>query len=77
MALEFFMEKQEKILEIKVHPSERNIPVSLVHLELSPGRYFTMCGPLGKKTVRSVLKAIEGMGDTLTAESQLESDFEI
>lgn len=62
-------------ISIPIHDDDKDVPISLVHIELSPGRYATLCGPLGRKTLEALqgtLKACEGV---LT--SGPETDFEI
>ncbi len=62
-------------IAIPVHPDDYDVPVSLVHIPLSAGRYATICGPLGRKTIEALRATLEACKDTLTAKT--EPDFEI
>lgn len=59
---------------IPVHPEDYNVPVSLVHIELSPGRYATICGPLGRKTLESLQGTLVACKGSLVSPSE---DFTI
>lgn len=65
---------QFKTISIPSHPDYKDVPVSLVHVPLSRGRYVTICGPLGRKTVTALLGTIEACRETLTVTVQ---DYEI
>lgn len=50
---------------IPVHPDERDVPVSLVHVPISKGRYVTIQGPLAPKTMTAMLATLEANKDSL------------
>lgn len=55
---------------IPVHPDEQNIPVSLIHLPISEGRYVTIQGPLGRKTLTALQGTLEACKDTLVGKPE-------
>jgi hypothetical protein len=61
---------------IPIHPDDANVPISTVHIKLSKGRYATIQGPLGYKTVSALLGTLEACKDVLTAKPAPD-DFEI
>ena len=63
-------------ISIPIHPDDAGVPVSLVHLELSPGRYATICGPLGRKTLTALRGTLKACEDVLIANPKPD-DFEI
>lgn len=62
------------VISIPAHPDDHNIPVSLVHIPLSEGRYATICGPLGRKTLEALRGTLEACKDTLVKKPE---DFQI
>lgn len=61
-------------ISIPAHPDDKDVPVSLVHIPLSQGRYATICGPLGHKTLEALQGTLEACKDVLVAKPE---DFEI
>lgn len=68
------MSEKTRTIVIPVHPEDEKVPVSLVHIPLSKGRYATICGPLGAKTMTALLGTLEACKDSLVSP---EPDFEI
>jgi hypothetical protein len=60
---------------IPIHPDDRDVPISLVHIPLGNGRYATITGPLARKTLTALLGTLEACKDTLIAKDA--EDFEI
>jgi hypothetical protein len=63
------------VIEIPVHPDEYNVPVSHINIELSTGRYATITGPLGRKTLTALIGTLKANKETLCAKT--EEDFSI
>jgi hypothetical protein len=61
-------------ISIPIHPEDSFEPVSLVHIKLSPGRYATICGPLGRKTLMALQATINGCADAMMAPQPDPSD---
>jgi hypothetical protein len=68
------MNEKTRTITIPVHPDEVNVPVSLVHVPLSGGRYATICGPLAPKTMTAVLGTLNACKDILVSKPD---DFQI
>jgi hypothetical protein len=67
--------EKTRTIVIPVHPDDYNVPISLVHIPLSNGRYATICGPLAHKTLKALLGTLEACKDTLVTAPV--EDFEI
>ena len=59
---------------IPIHPDDKDVPVSLVHIPLSEGRYAKICGPLGRKTLTALQGTLEACKDSMIAKPD---DFSI
>ena len=55
------------IISIPVHPDELDVPVSLVHIPISGGRYVVLQGPLAPKTMTALQGTLEACRDILVA----------
>ncbi len=58
-------EQKYRTITIPVHPDEYKIPISLVNIPISKGRYVTLCGPLGPKTLTALQGTLEACRDSL------------
>jgi len=61
-------------IRIPIHPDDKDVPVSLVHIPLSNGRYAVIQGPLGHKTIEALLGTLLACKDCIVAKPE---DFEI
>jgi hypothetical protein len=52
-------------ISIPVHPDDKDVPVSLVHIPLSRGRYAILYGPLGRKTLEALQGTLEACKEIL------------
>lgn len=60
--------EKTKTISIPIHPDDKDVPVSLVHVPLSKGRYATICGPLGYKTLCALQGTLLACKDSLVAQ---------
>lgn len=67
-------ETKTHTIQIPIHPDDADVPVSLFHIPLSNGRYATICGPMGRKTLTALLGTLEACKDILVSSPP---DFEI
>ena len=58
-------EKQCRIISIPIHPEDAKLPISLVHIQLSKGKYAAVCGPLGYKTITALEATLIACKDSL------------
>lgn len=61
-------------ISIPIHPDDKDVPVSIVHIPLSDGRYATICGPLAHKTLTALQGTLEACKGCLVAKPE---DFTI
>lgn len=61
-------------ITIPAHPDDHEVPASLLHIKLSPGRYATVWGPLARKSMTALLNTLEANRDALLAKPE---DFSI
>ena len=58
-------EQQYRTICIPIHTDDAKLPISLVHIQLSKGRFATLQGPLGNKTLTALLGTLEACKDLL------------
>jgi hypothetical protein len=68
-------EPETRTISIPVHPDDYDVPISLVHIPISRGRYVTLCGPLAYKTLKALQGTLEACKDALVTAPP--EDFEI
>lgn len=71
---------ESQTISIPIHPDDYDVPVSVVHLQLSknPPRYATIVGPLAYKTLAALQGTLIACRDTLVTQPKAEqADFEI
>jgi hypothetical protein len=71
------MSEKFRTIQIPIHEDEVGFPVSLVHIQLSSGRFVTIYGPLAPKTMGALIKTIHACKDILVRPTANQSDFEI
>lgn len=62
--------QEYRTITIPVHPDEYDVPVSIVHIELSEGRYATIQGPLGRKTMTALHATLVACKDILVSKPE-------
>jgi hypothetical protein len=58
------------------HPDDKDVPVSLVHIPLSRGRYAILYGPLGRKTLEALQGTLEACKEILVKPESID-DYDI
>lgn len=62
--------KQFRVIAIPIHQEDKKVPISVVHIPISKGRYATLQAPLAEKTMTALLGTLEACKDSLIAKSK-------
>jgi hypothetical protein len=54
-------------LIIPVHPEEVDVPVSVIHIPISNGRFVRFCGPMAPKTLTILLGVMQACKPALVS----------